>query len=75
MDKSVKIGKRARVGARPAKDAEPVAEENSGITTIGKNAEIPDGAVVPRGSVVHTDVTADGFVPRPRKTSPDQATA
>ena len=76
VDKSVTIGKRARIGAKPGKEAEPVPEENSGITTIGKNAEIPDGSVVPRGSVVHTDVTADSFAPRPpRKAAPGQATA
>jgi glucose-1-phosphate adenylyltransferase len=76
VDKSVTIGKRARIGAKPGKDAEPAPEENSGITTIGKNAEIPDGSVVPRGSVVHTDVTADSFAPRPpRKAAPGQATA
>ncbi|MGE5414746.1 MAG: glucose-1-phosphate adenylyltransferase [Syntrophomonadaceae bacterium] len=81
IDKSVKIGRRVRIGAKPPKDAEPAPEENSGITTIGKNAEIPDGSIVPRGSVVHTDVTADSFAPRPSRKStsgppaPGQATA
>jgi len=75
VDKSVKIGKRARIGAKPGKDAAPVKEANSGITTVGKNAQIPDGSIVPRGSIVHTDVTADGYAPRPRKPAAGQATA
>ena len=76
VDKSVKIGKRARIGARVAKeDGKTEAPENSGITMIGKNAQIPDGSVVPRGSIIHTDVTADSFAPPPRKATSGQATA
>jgi glucose-1-phosphate adenylyltransferase len=74
VDKSVRVGKRARIGAKLAKEnGKTAAVENSGITTVGKNALIPDGSVVPRGSVVHTDVTADGFAPAPRKPSPGPA--
>jgi glucose-1-phosphate adenylyltransferase len=65
VDKAVRIGRRARVGkvARGEK-----AVEGLGITTIGKNAEIPDGATVRRGAVIHTDVTAEQFAaPVPRR--------
>ena len=76
VDKSVHVGTRARIGAKLAKEnGKTAAVENSGITTVGKNARIPDGSVVPRGSVVHTDVTADGFAPPPRKASAVPATA
>ena len=63
VDKSVRIGRRARIGkaTRGEKSA-----DGAGITTIGKNAEIPDGATVRRGTVIHTDVTAEQF-PAPRR--------
>ena len=64
LDKSVRIGRRARIGK--AARGEKSAAEGAGITTIGKNAEIPDGATVRRGTVVHTDVTAEQF-PAPRR--------
>jgi glucose-1-phosphate adenylyltransferase len=60
VDKSVRIGRKARVG-KSAADEKPV--ENHGITTIGKNAEIPDRVTIRRGTVIHTDVTADHFAP------------
>jgi glucose-1-phosphate adenylyltransferase len=60
VDKSVRIGRRARVG-KAAQDDGPA--ENHGITTIGKNAEIPDNVTVRRGTVIHTDATADDFKP------------
>jgi glucose-1-phosphate adenylyltransferase len=76
VDKSVRVGKRARIGAKLAKEnGKTTAVENSGITMIGKNAQVPDGSVVPRGSILHTDVTADGFVPPVRKPSASSATA
>jgi len=58
VDKAVRIGRRARVG-RAARGEKPL--EGHGITTIGKNAEIPDDATVRRGAVIHTDVTAEQF--------------
>ena len=63
VDKSVRIGRKARIGkaARGEKSADGAA-----ITTIGKNAEIPDGSTVRRGTVIHTDVTAES-VPPPRR--------
>jgi glucose-1-phosphate adenylyltransferase len=63
VDKSVRIGRRARIG-KAARGEKP--SDGAGITTIGKNAEIPDGATVRRGTVIHTDVTAEQF-PRPRR--------
>jgi glucose-1-phosphate adenylyltransferase len=67
VDKAVHIGRRARIG----KASRGEAAEKNGITTIGKNAEIPDGAIVRRGAVVHTDVTAEQFPsPRRRKGAP-----
>jgi len=60
VDKSVRIGRRARVG-KSAPGEKPA--ENHGITTIGKNAEIPDSVSVRRGTIIHTDVTADQFAP------------
>jgi glucose-1-phosphate adenylyltransferase len=60
VDKGVRIGRKARVG-KSAKGEKPT--EGHGITTIGKNAEIPDGVTVKRGTVIHTDVTAEHFTP------------
>jgi glucose-1-phosphate adenylyltransferase len=59
VDKAVRIGRRARVGGKVARGEK--AASGLGITTIGKNAEIPDGATVRRGAVIHTDVTAEQF--------------
>jgi len=63
VDKAVRIGRKARIG-KAAKGEKPA--DGHGITTIGKNAEIPDGVTVRRGAVIHTDVTAASFKP-PRK--------
>jgi glucose-1-phosphate adenylyltransferase len=60
VDKAVRVGRKARIG-RSARGEKPA--EGHGITTIGKNAEIPDGVTVRRGAVVHTDVTAEHFAP------------
>jgi glucose-1-phosphate adenylyltransferase len=57
VDKAVRIGRRARIG----KAVRGKADGGAGITTVGKNAEIPDGISIPRGSIVHTDVTAEHF--------------
>ena len=58
VDKGVRIGRKARIG-KATKGEKPA--EGHGITTIGKNAEIPDGVSVRRGTVVHTDATAEHF--------------
>jgi hypothetical protein len=55
LDKAVRIGKRARVGQR----AKP--GEGPGITTIGKNAQIPDRIAVRRGAVIDADATPEYF--------------
>jgi len=55
LDKLVRIGKRARVGQRPK------AGEGLGITTVGKNAEIPDRITVRRGAVIDADATPEYF--------------
>ena len=55
VDKLVRIGKRARVGQRSKPD------EGPGITTIGKNAQIPDRIVVRRGAVIDADATPEYF--------------
>ena len=60
VDKAVRIGRKARVG-KATKGEKPV--DGLGITTIGKNAEIPDGVTIRRGTVIHTDVTAEHFTP------------
>ncbi len=68
----MRIGRKARIGkaARGEKPADGV-----GITTIGKNAEIPDGATVRRGTVIHTDVTAEQFTQAPRRRRAPRAAA
>jgi glucose-1-phosphate adenylyltransferase len=55
LDKAVRIGRRARVGQR----AKP--GEGPGITTIGKNAQIPDRIAVRRGAVIDADATPEYF--------------
>ncbi len=57
VDKAVRIGKRARVGQRPKPG------EGPGITTIGKNAQIPDRITVRRGAVIDVDATPEYFTP------------
>jgi glucose-1-phosphate adenylyltransferase len=55
VDKAVNIGKRARVGqrSRPGK--------NPGITTVGKNAQIPERITVRRGAIIDVDATPEYF--------------
>jgi glucose-1-phosphate adenylyltransferase len=55
VDKAVRIGKRARVGQRSRPG------EGPGITTIGKNAQIPDRITVKRGAVIDADATPEYF--------------
>jgi glucose-1-phosphate adenylyltransferase len=55
LDKLVRIGKRVRVGQRPK------AGEGLGITTVGKNAQIPDRISVRRGAVIDADATPEYF--------------
>jgi len=64
VDKGVRIGRKARIG-KLVKGEKPT--EGHGITTIGKNAEIPDGVTVRRGTVIHTDVTAEHFTPAAKR--------
>lgn len=49
VDKVVRVGKNARVGRMPK------ADEKLGITTIGKNAQIPDKTVITPGAVIDAD--------------------
>jgi glucose-1-phosphate adenylyltransferase len=58
LDKHVRIGKRARVGQRPK-----AGEAPTGITTVGKNAQIPDRIVVRRGAIIDADATPEYFSP------------
>jgi len=60
IDKIVKVGKNARVGQAPRNSKSPV--EGSGITTVGKNAQIPAGIRIPRGSIVAADATPEYFL-------------
>ena len=55
IDKYVTVGHRARVGQLIEDD------ERLGITTIGKNCQIPNGLVIGRGAQVSPDIGADGF--------------
>ncbi|HSE63332.1 MAG TPA: glucose-1-phosphate adenylyltransferase [Thermoanaerobaculia bacterium] len=55
LDKAVRIGRRARVGQRSKPG------EGPGITTIGKNAQIPDRITVKRGAVIDADATPEYF--------------
>ena len=55
LDKAVRIGRRARVGQRSKPG------EGPGITTIGKNAQIPDRISVRRGAIIDADATPEYF--------------
>ena len=55
LDKLVRIGKRVRVGQRPK------AGEGLGITTVGKNAQIPERITVRRGAVIDADASPEYF--------------
>jgi glucose-1-phosphate adenylyltransferase len=55
VDKYVTVGHRARVG-QLVEDGDRL-----GITTIGKNCQIPNGLVIGRGAQVSPDIRADAF--------------
>jgi glucose-1-phosphate adenylyltransferase len=57
VDKLVRVGRGARVGAMGR------AGETALLTTIGKNAVIPDRAVVPAGATAAADAVAEQFLP------------
>ena len=57
VDKLVRVGRGARVGAMGRAGEAPL------LTTIGKNAVIPDRAVVPAGATAAADAVAEQFVP------------
>jgi glucose-1-phosphate adenylyltransferase len=59
IDKIVRVGKNVRVG-QASKGHE--AAEGAGITTVGKNAQIPAGIRIARGSVVAADATPEYFL-------------
>ncbi len=60
IDKVVKVGRNARVGQAPRNSKTPA--EGPGITTVGKNAQIPAGIRIPRGSVVAADAKPEYFL-------------
>jgi glucose-1-phosphate adenylyltransferase len=55
VDKGVHVGRGARIGRMPK------ADEKLGITTVGKNAHIPDKAVIAPGAVVDADAKPGFF--------------
>ena len=55
IDKVVRVGRGARVGRLPR------AEEKLGITTVGKNAQIPEKTVIAPGAVVDADAKPEFF--------------
>ncbi len=55
LDKFVHVGKGARVGQLGR------TTDSVGITTVGKNAHIPERMTVPRGAVVDADSTPEYF--------------
>jgi glucose-1-phosphate adenylyltransferase len=65
IDKGVRIGRSARIGT-------PVRGSPADITTVGKNAVIPDRVKVPAGAVVDADARPEFFARAPRagKTPP-----
>jgi glucose-1-phosphate adenylyltransferase len=67
IDKSVRIGRNARVGQMGR------TGEDLGITTVGKNARIPDRAVVPRGALVDSDSSPQFFEEETAAEEPEEA--
>ncbi|HLN58635.1 MAG TPA: glucose-1-phosphate adenylyltransferase [Thermoanaerobaculia bacterium] len=60
IDKITRVGRNARVGEAPR---HPKSHpEGPGITTVGKNAQIPAGIRIPRGTVVAADATPEYFL-------------
>ena len=60
IDKIVRVGRNARVGQVPRSAV--ASSEAPGITTVGKNAQIPAGIRIPRGTVVAADATPEYFL-------------
>ena len=60
IDKIVRVGRNARVGQVPRSAVAP--SDGPGITTVGKNAQIPAGIRIPRGTVVAADATPEYFL-------------
>jgi glucose-1-phosphate adenylyltransferase len=56
IDKVVRVGRKARVGYAPKG-----SEATAGITTVGKNAEIPPGVTVRRGLAIDADAPPESF--------------
>ena len=56
----MRVGRNARVGQSP-RDSKTLAE-GPGITTVGKNAQIPAGIRIARGAVVAADASPDYFL-------------
>ena len=54
------LGSGARVGQSP-RDSKTLAD-GPGITTVGKNAQIPAGIRIARGAVVAADASPDYFL-------------
>ena len=60
IDKIARVGRNARVGQTPR--SQKNLPEGPGITTVGKNAQIPAGIRIPRGTVVAADATPEYFL-------------
>jgi glucose-1-phosphate adenylyltransferase len=60
IDKIVRVGRNVKMGLPPKKGASPA--DGAAITTVGKNASIPAGIRIPRGSVVAADATPEYFL-------------
>ncbi len=56
IDKSVSVGRQARIGA-----AGKASDTDAGITTVGKNAKLPNRITVPRGAVIDADAAPEYF--------------
>ena len=57
VDKSVKIGKGAKVGGR-LRAGDGGKPEGLGLTTIGKNAQVAEKTEIPVGAVIESDEEA-----------------
>src|SRR4029077_17686697 len=60
IDKITLVGRNARVGQAPRNAKK--SPDGPGITTVGKNAQIPAGIRIPRGAVVAADATPEYFL-------------
>ena len=52
LDKRVKVGEKARIGS---------SDEDTALTVVGKNSEVPPGAVLEPGATVSIDVIASDY--------------